>query len=908
MDQKKKSFSNRTLIISLVTGIIALFFALFSFFAFWEPVEYALYDVFLKIKPSIQEDKSLLIIDVDDKAIIEKGDWPWPRSNIAKILEVLTLAQAQNLVFDIEFLENSPMSVDRQYLMYGLPLDFSITFADIGDNVEYSFSMLKAKQTTFDELLPLLLDSIAESKKNLLASTYKVAIENDIYLGQAMRLFGNAFTTLNLQKDIALGGRQTKELKSYAKDNFTYKNITNNFPWKIEYVDFLVPISEVSENAKGAGFTNVTIDKDGTRRRIKLIEKVGDSYYLQLAFRPLIALMGDPEIILQNHTILIKDALLQGKKTTIAIPVDNHGNMLINWPKKTYKNSFEHISAIELLAITDTEEKLFSLLQKLRTSKLWAYCSLGYQPIDEALTAYSSMLSAKTHALETGDESAKQQWLTNRKQFFSILEQFIKAQYGNEIVSVIDALKAPPAVKQTLKDDGTALNALFVELANVLKAFDESYASLTKRLANKFCIIGWSATATTDIGVNPFEEKYINIGTHAAVVNTILNNKFLVESPNWLSALLSIVLSFLIVFIISLLNDHPALRIISGLLYITICFVIVYFVFLTTGTFIKFIAPALSIIISYFSTILISIIFSEREKSFIKKAFGTYLSKEIIKEIIGNPAMLRLGGEQKYITALFTDVKGFSTISEQLNPEQLVFLLNIYLSRMSDIILTNQGTIDKFEGDAIISFFGAPVWTEFHARNACISAIKIKQAEIELNQKILAEKLSPSPLLTRIGINTGDMVVGNMGTEQKMNYTIMGNAVNLASRLEGVNKQYGSWILISEETYKNAGEGFIVRVFDRVRVVGITTPIQLYELVGIENEMSSDEISFIQQFNQAHELFEQKSYRESKKAFTALLERKEDDAPTKTYLTRCENFIKNPPRSDWDGVFNLTEK
>ncbi|HPD81043.1 MAG TPA: CHASE2 domain-containing protein, partial [Spirochaetales bacterium] len=280
MDKNKKS-SNRTVIISIVAGTIAIVFALLSLFAFWQPVEYALYDVFLKLKPSIQEDKSLIIIDVDDKSIIEKGDWPWPRSNVAKILEILTLAQAQNLVFDIEFLENSPMSVDRQYLMYGLPLDFSIAFADIGDNIEYSFSMLKAKQTTFDELLPLLLDSIADSKKTLLSNTYKVAIENDIYLGQAMRLFGSTYTTLNLQKDATVGGRQTKELKNYAQSNFSYKNIIHNFPWSIEYVDYLVPIREVSENAKSAGFTNVTIDKDGTRRRIKLIEKVGEAFYLQ---------------------------------------------------------------------------------------------------------------------------------------------------------------------------------------------------------------------------------------------------------------------------------------------------------------------------------------------------------------------------------------------------------------------------------------------------------------------------------------------------------------------------------------------------------------------------------------------------------------------------------------------------
>lgn len=904
----KQKSNTKGIVIGTVAVTVAILFSLLSLFKFWEPIEYSLYDMFLKIKPSIKEDQSLLIIDVDERSIIEKGDWPWPRSNIAKILEVLTLAKAKNLVFDIEFLENSPMSVNRQYLQEGLPLDFSITFADIGDNIEYSFSMLKERQMTIDEIMPLLIDSVLDSKNNLLANTSKVAVENDIYLGQAMRLFGHTFATLNLQKEVSLGRKQTPELKEYAKTNFSYKNITGKYNWKIENKDFLVPIPEVSENAQGAGFTNVTIDRDGTRRRIKLVEKIGDAYYLQLAMRPLMFMLGNPAIELKNNAVVINDVKFNDQKITVTVPVDKNGNMLINWPKKTYMNSFNHISAIEILGISDKEEEIVTLLQKLRTSKLWSYCSLGYEPIETIISAYNTMAQSKTSALETGEDTDKETWISDRADFYSLLANFVQAEYGKEILTIIDSLKAPASMKQSLQNEGTTLNALFEELAKTMEAYNNNYTMLTKRLKDKFCIIGWSATATTDIGVNPFEERYINIGTHAAVANTILNRKFLQEAPLWLCALLCIILGLTVTGLVMLFNERPALRIIVGLIFIAVSFVLVYVLFLFSGVFIKFVAPALSAIIAYLSAILISIVFSEREKSFIKKAFGTYLSKDIIKEIIGNPAMLRLGGEQKYITALFTDVKGFSTISEQLSPEDLVYLLNIYLSKMSDIILENQGTIDKFEGDAIISFFGAPVWTEFHARNACIAAIRMKQAEVELNKFVLANKLSPNPLLTRIGINTGDMVVGNMGTDQKMNYTIMGNAVNLAARLEGVNKQYGSWILISHETYEKAGTGFIVREFDRVRVVGITTPVQLYELVGIENEMTSEEKAFISQFNKAHELFEQKLYKESHEAFKKLLAVKEDDAPSNTYLKRCENFIKNPPRQDWDGIFNLTEK
>ena len=191
----------------------------------------------------------------------------------------------------------------------------------------------------------------------------------------------------------------------------------------------------------------------------------------------------------------------------------------------------------------------------------------------------------------------------------------------------------------------------------------------------------------------------------------------------------------------------------------------------------------------------------------MRNAWGHYLSSEVINDLLANPEKLNLGGEKKFITAMFTDVRGFSTISEVLDPTALVHLINLYLTEMSDIILELRGTIDKYEGDAIISFFGAPVDLPDHARRACMAAIRMKRAETALNERFLAEKLAPSALHTRIGINTGEMTVGNMGTPQRMDYTMMGSSVNLAARLEGVNKQYGTWILISEITQDSARAG-----------------------------------------------------------------------------------------------------
>jgi class 3 adenylate cyclase len=292
------------------------------------------------------------------------------------------------------------------------------------------------------------------------------------------------------------------------------------------------------------------------------------------------------------------------------------------------------------------------------------------------------------------------------------------------------------------------------------------------------------------------------------------------------------------------------------------------------------------------------------EENFIQGAFSRYLAPEIISEIIKDPNKLNLGGEKREMTAIFTDIQNFTAISEQLDPAQLVRLLNKYLTEMSNIIMEHLGTIDKYWGDAIIAFFGAPLFNADHGALACRSALAIKAAERELNKTFVGEKLSPVPIFTRIGINTGEMVVGNMGAEKKMDYTIMGNAVNLASRIEGVNKQYRTGgILISEYTRAKIGDEFLLRRIDRVRVVGINTPLRLYELLPTDTEQGAVEI-----WEKAFDLYEHRDFRKAFGLFFLLVKRYPHDNVALVYAHRCKAFIENPPPDDWDAVRNLTMK
>jgi adenylate cyclase len=320
------------------------------------------------------------------------------------------------------------------------------------------------------------------------------------------------------------------------------------------------------------------------------------------------------------------------------------------------------------------------------------------------------------------------------------------------------------------------------------------------------------------------------------------------------------------------------------------------------------------------------------ERRVIKNAFSRILSPKVIDQIVADPSQLKLGGEKRKMTAIFTDIQRFSSISSELQdqygedgPKVLVDLLNLYLTEMSNVVLDNGGTIDKYEGDAIIGFFGAPAWMEDHAAQACRSAILMKRREIEIVENVMkpdGEFFNPltrliernvirklRPLYTRLGINTGDMVVGFMGTPAKMDYTIMGNAVNLAARLEGVNKQYDTHgILISEYTRDQIGDEFVIRPLSRVTVVGIPVPLRLFELLEMKSDAPQSMLDMVNAWEGGFKAYENRDFEGAKKTFAEIYQKDSEDATAKLYVERCEKFIASPPPKEWDGVDNLTEK
>jgi len=295
-----------------------------------------------------------------------------------------------------------------------------------------------------------------------------------------------------------------------------------------------------------------------------------------------------------------------------------------------------------------------------------------------------------------------------------------------------------------------------------------------------------------------------------------------------------------------------------------------------------------------------------KQRVAIKNAFQYYLHPDVVNQIIKDPRLLKLGGEKKVLTVFFSDIANFTSISENRSPESVVSLLNEYLSEMTDIIFDFGGTVDKFEGDAIMAFYGAPLPQEDHALLACQAALEMQRCLKELRHD-WRTKGEPE-FYVRMGLNTGPVLVGNMGSHSRMDYTVIGDTVNLASRLEGVNKVFGTEIIISEHTNEDVKGELVTRELGTIRVVGKTKPVRIYELIGYPDEISDECKEKIILFEQALSLYKQRLWNEALKAFKKLIKSYPNDGPIETYVIRCDDFRKTPPDDNWDGAFTLHYK
>lgn len=422
---------------------------------------------------------------------------------------------------------------------------------------------------------------------------------------------------------------------------------------------------------------------------------------------------------------------------------------------------------------------------------------------------------------------------------------------------------------------------------------------------DKIVLVGATAIGIYDLRNTPFSPVYPGMEVHATVIDNMLKGDFL-SKPKWTrlyDVLAIMILGFLTGFAL------PRLTALKGIIFVTLLFilhiVVSRWLFIHNGTWVNIIYPLLAIALIYTSLTLFHYITEEREKKKIKGAFSFYVSSSVVNEMLKDPQKLKLGGDKKELSVLFSDIRGFTTISEGLTPEQLVQLLNEYLTVMTDIVFKYDGTLDKYMGDAIMAIFGAPLEQPDHAFRACNTALDMMAGLRKLNEKWISE--GKKPLDIGIGINTGMMMVGNMGSEQRFDYTVMGDAVNLGSRLEGANKAYRTNILISESTYEKVRDEFTCMELDSVRVKGKLEPVRIFQLVG-RKDVPAARKEAISRFHKGIELYKRQKWDDAIAVFQTLKAGDNGIYSAQLYIQRSLDLKADPPGPDWDGVFTMTTK
>ncbi len=424
-------------------------------------------------------------------------------------------------------------------------------------------------------------------------------------------------------------------------------------------------------------------------------------------------------------------------------------------------------------------------------------------------------------------------------------------------------------------------------------------------LENTIVLVGTSAPGLFDLRATPVQNKYPGVEIHANLIAGILDQK-IKEIPKYVQGIEFVqllIVGLIITLLLPFFTPVWSMSLTSGLLILTAS--INYLIWQELNIVLPIAATITMILILLLINMSYGFFFERRIKGQITDLFGQYVPPELVDEMSDDPLSYIREAEEREMTVLFSDVRGFTTLSEGLNPKELSLMMNEFLSELTRVIHEHRGTIDKYMGDAIMAFWGAPVRDPEHAKHALMAGLSMIERMYALQDEF--EGRGWPRLAIGVGLNTGNMSVGNMGSRFRTAYTVIGDEVNLGSRLEGLTRQYGVDLIVGENT-KNKLQDYVFRELDLVRVKGKNKPVAIYEPLGALKEVSNDELDELKLYQQALESYRKQDWDQAAAIFIQLKEKYQARAVYDIYLERLEIYRKNPPATDWDGAFTFTTK
>ncbi|MFA6505785.1 MAG: adenylate/guanylate cyclase domain-containing protein [Treponemataceae bacterium] len=843
----------------IVCGLVVLF----SLSPVHDRLEYVLYDLRFAIKPKAEPLPELVLLNVDDASISALGVYPWPRHYYAFALRQLKTVGLAGLLFDFQFMDSSPALLN--------PDGFNTLHTAISEG----------RRIKADELYTMIIDNDRD-----------LALATQEFPGTVMPFsFGKVESKLSLSPAAA-------ETKAAAIRRFTEKASlpipTGKEPRfrtlsDADRVCVNYPIPELMNAAESFGFVDNDADADGAHRRVRLIRVFNDRIYLHLSLIAYLRMcgVGIGDIDIEPGTsITIRNAVhpISGMRGDIVIPVDRSCSIYFDW-MGDFAQTARHVSAHALIEYPFYAEQfeMQLMLKDMASGK-------------NERTELSSKLEALKAAILAEKDLEKRFPL--RREYRKELERYktVIQGYLHESQAELDGLLARKEAGEAIDPESVASIKTLITAIKIKTQVEYLFDSVA--------VLGLTAVGTQDEGVTPLSSSYWMVGSYPTAINTLARGRFIGKAPVYLEYIVMLALAVALVLFIHKRSAKIAYGAIAFLVVLVNIGIMVLFskayIWIDQVSFnLALILPSAIIMITKFAG-------EEEHRQFIQGAFSKYLSQDVIDQIIANPDALKLGGESCTITTFFSDIAGFSGISEKLSAQGLVQLLNEYLSEMTDIIMGNRGTVDKYEGDAIMAFWGAPLNFPEHPYQACLSAVEMQRRLAEM--RIRWREQGRHELRVRMGINSGAAVAGNMGSRVRMNYTVMGDSVNLASRLEGANKVYGTYSMVSHNTHAAVKDQFRFRELDTIRVVGKSEPITVFELLDIPGRVPELKEVALGHYEKGLALYKERRWKEALSGFAHALKIDIEDSPSKVYYMRCKKFLTTPPPPTWDGVSNLSSK
>ncbi|MBI2945467.1 MAG: CHASE2 domain-containing protein [Candidatus Wallbacteria bacterium] len=656
------------------------------------------------------------------------------------------------------------------------------------------------------------------------------------------------------------------------------------------------PLGALVRGFRALSFSNVTMDQDGVVRSVPLLWRARHGTLrqpgLMLALDWAGALDSELEVV-EGPAIAFADR--DGRRWEI--PVDEQGDLLINWTRSV--GGFPHYSAGGLrdaLALESAHvENLRRLdstgsgdrLSRLSSENPWWTSVAGRAPS-----------SAADSAVVVELETIERVILSNAEEQLRMLAR----SAGRSLASTSGSGGDPRTVRRRERMTHIGQRLEFARRARrQLATAHDQVAALAR---DRVVLIGASATGLGDLAQTPYEKDHPGIGVHANVLNTILTQRHLRRAAPWVE--LALVLVLVTVSSVAILGTRlrVAASVSAGVFGAQL--LVAQSALVRHGLWIPVVSPCLALALN--SVVMLAYrYFSEyMERQQIERMFGYYLSREVIDQLKADPSRLRRGGQEVEITALFTDLAGFSTVSEQLTPQQVVEFINDYLGDCTEVLMEYQGTLERYEGDAIRAMFGAPVPQGDHAVRACHTSLAIQEVVRKLRERY--RSTGGPELGMRIGLNTGRAVVGNIGARNRFNFTMMGDSVNLAARLEGANKFFGTAILIGETTFEAARHAIEAREVDRIRVAGRARALGIYELLARKGEATPQQLDRAAAYAEALALYRSRRFSDAARRFDEIDRQLGPDPTSKAMAVRSAEYVAMPPPEDWDGVYVLKGK